>query len=477
MINTVETFDGSIASKRDCRFIKGEFYIKNKQCFLIGGTWYRINSGFITFDHEKQVWVITKDTPGLIKGIIGYDTDKNEAILGLYTPNPYKNVRVLVNASTEYNCIDFRMLPVNLFVEDSARMMFVRKGLAISKETVPSVNFGSNGYPYQLPYCTKHYPEDLYKRFMEEARGNGITTNIGKQYSELGAYSFGFEFETNRGKVPNYRILESGLLPLRDGSISGIEFATIPLSGRKGVEILENACDNLKKYTAFTENESLHLHIGNIPTSKKFIGALYTMCCILEKDIFSLFPAYYDKTSKFKAKAKDYNMPLRKELVALTPEETFNNVAFYLSEGKKFQGFGSNHPSDPEGHAKWNIQARYHLINFIPLIFGANNTLEFRCHVPTRDKVKVLNWLFICSAIIKYTEKLVKNNVDLNTCRATTLSDVVKDIYSHRLGVYLRNYIGKRQGNRALDVSNGDFVGKFEINAELKGNDLYEDMV
>ena len=363
MINTtIETYDGSIANKKDCRFIKGDFYIKNKQCFLISGTWYRINSGFITFDYEDQKWVITKDTPGLIKGVIDYDLEKDEIIFGYYSPNPYKNITVYLPNGNNFNCLDWKLLPPSKFVEDTYHLVFKHincTALGSNENRIPKASLSANGYPYQLPYCTKHYPEDLYQKFItgvKESKEN--TTRLSDYISSIGKYSFGFEFETNNGKIPNYRLLETGLLPLRDGSINGIEFATIPLSGEKGVNILENICESLKKYTTFTENESLHLHLGNIPTNKKFIGSLYTICCILEKDIFSLFPKYYAQTSKFKARAKDYNMPLKKELVAMTPEETFDNIAFYLSEGKKYQGMGSEHPSDPEGQHKWQINCR-----------------------------------------------------------------------------------------------------------------------
>ena len=481
MINIiVETYDGSQASKKECRFIKGEFYIKNKQCFLIDGVWYRVNSGFIVFDHEKQSWVVAKNNPSLVKGIVSFDAETGDAILGFYTPNPYNNVSIITINGGQYQCVNYRILP-STFVEDTERMMFIHKDCTSTRiSTRPnSVQYNNNAYPYPLPYCTKHYTPEISKLFKDAVeKGNQrISTNIGNYASEIGDYSFGFEFETNRGKIPNYKILETGLLPLRDGSISGIEFATIPLRGRKGIATLEEACKSLKKYTTISEQESLHLHIGNIPTGKSFIGSLFTISCILEKEIYSLFPAWYATTSKFKARGKDYNMPLRKDLVGMTPEETFANLAFHLSDGKKYQGFGSNHPSDPEGTAKWGIQSRYVWENMIPLLFGDNNTIEFRVHVPSHDSVKVINWLYICSAIIKYTEKIEKGKIDLNTQRSLTLSKVFESVYSYKLANYLNGYIAQRKANRIIDEGNGDFTGKTEINAELKGKSLYADLI
>jgi hypothetical protein len=358
----IETFDGSTAFKKDCRFIKGEFYIKNKQCFLIDGIWYRINSGFIVFDHEKQTWIVVKSNPSLVKGIVGYDMTTNEVILGSFTPNFYKNVTVTLPNGNNYTCIDYKILPQRLFNEDVVNGTFYHVGLNKRASKAFTYTFANHGYPFQLPYCCKHYEPGIKAKF-EEGLKEGIKidkkrANIANYGGVVGKYSFGLEFETNKGKIPNYKILESGLLPLRDGSINGIEFATLPLSGQEGVATLNDICELLRKYTNFTDNESLHLHIGNVPTNKKFVSYLYTLCCILEKDVYSIFPKYYAETSKFKARGKDYNMPLRKELVSLNPDETFENLTFYLGAGKKYQGVGSAHPSDPNGDHKWGINER-----------------------------------------------------------------------------------------------------------------------
>jgi hypothetical protein len=148
------------------------------------------------------------------------------------------------------------------------------------------------------------------------------------------------------------------LAPLRDGSISGMEYVTIPLQGAPGLATLELACENLKKFTAYTTNESLHLHLGGTQTTKEYIGTLYTLLAILEKEFYSMFPKWYAQTSQFKARGKDYNQPLRSELVDNDPSTTFSNIAFYLSAGKKYPGFGTAHPNDPGDEHKWQIEQR-----------------------------------------------------------------------------------------------------------------------
>ena len=476
----VTTFDGTTAFRKDCRFIKGEHYVKNKQCFLVNGTWYRINSGMVTYDYETKAWVIIKENPLLIKGVVSFDRETRRATMGYYTTNPYKNVTLALTDGATMSCFDYSIIPLDLFQEDKMSGIFIHKDcpqLPISMRR--TVVFANHGYPFTPQYCLKHYEDDFRKRF-EEGAERRVFLNPSLKVSEyagsLGEMTFGIEFETATGKIPNYKIMESGLVPLRDGSITGIEFATVVLKGKRGVRMIEDICKNLTDYTTISPNESLHLHIGGFASDKKMIGILYTLCCILEKDVYSIFPSYYAKTSLFKPKQKDYNMPLRRELVTASPEETFANIAYYLGAGKKYAGFGANHPSDPNGDHKWGINERYHWVNFIPTLFGNSKTVEFRCHIPTTDAVKVINWLYICAAIIKFAKIISDSNADMSTITSYDLTKVIDRVYSGKLADHLKTYIADRKANRLADDAKGDFIGAREIQDEQKGKSRYSDM-
>lgn len=91
LMERVTTYDGSTALRKDCRFIKGDFFIKNKQCFLVDGRWYRINSGKIVFDHECKAWVIKDQSLHLNHGIVECSAIGNLSF-GYFTPNSNKNV-------------------------------------------------------------------------------------------------------------------------------------------------------------------------------------------------------------------------------------------------------------------------------------------------------------------------------------------------------------------------------------------------
>lgn len=60
--------------------------------------------------------------------------------------------------------------------------------------------------------------------------------------------TFGIEFETSKIKfVPNDILMKYGLIPLRDGSIRGYEYTTIPLTGTEGIQDLYYICKALKR--------------------------------------------------------------------------------------------------------------------------------------------------------------------------------------------------------------------------------------
>jgi len=88
MTQKIIKFNGEQALKHNCRKIKGDYYEKNVDCFLIDGKWYRLNSGYIEYDHEINEYVIKSEN--LKKGIVGFENGKRKE--GFFSPNIYNNV-------------------------------------------------------------------------------------------------------------------------------------------------------------------------------------------------------------------------------------------------------------------------------------------------------------------------------------------------------------------------------------------------
>ena len=119
-------------------------------------------------------------------------------------------------------------------------------------------------------------------------------------------YTFGIEFETASGYIPEALCFRDGLIPLRDGSISGIEYSTIVLQGNKGLSLLKQQLKTLRKYIAFNKECSLHVHIGGYPVKPDAIYRAYRLLYYLHDTISELVPPYTFESRRYKENRKDY---------------------------------------------------------------------------------------------------------------------------------------------------------------------------
>ena len=291
----------------------------------------------------------------------------------------------------------------------------------------------TNDYKTSLPYDSKDILEqnimNYEKHYIPSLKLNN-EENISKLIQDL---SFGLEFETVAGQIPKNIHNRLGLIPLRDGSIAGLEYVTIPLSGVKGICNIVESVKELKYRTEYNDTCSMHLHIGNIPRTPEFITAFFKLTLALQDEIFSMFNLY--KKYNFKYKNKNYSAPFNTYdiLSRLDPVITKDNliknfdvIFTELSEGYSLGTYGDrgdlsqvhHHPKDPSGHQKWNIHSRYHIHNFVPLIFGNKKTIEFRIHTPTYDTDKIMFFIFINSILVNFTktnsERILQQNEKYN---------------------------------------------------------------
>lgn len=216
-------------------------------------------------------------------------------------------------------------------------------------------------------------------------------------------YTFGVEFETSCGYIPCDRTFIDGLIPLRDGSISGIEYSTIVLEGNDGLNSLKQCMDDLAKYTMFNKECALHIHLGGFPVKQEYIIALANVQRKLEDSNYLLtLPEWSFNTELYKSNGKSY--------CKRTPVyEGFDDL-FYSITGNSFEGSLSKpHPRDPERTSKWNISSRYYGLNLVNMVcYKKPKTVEFRFLRPTDNFKKVYIWLAILNAQLEFTKKLVE---------------------------------------------------------------------
>lgn len=397
----------------------------------------------ISYGRSKLVVIEYSKEAGIVNGYVSLET-------------PTK--------SLFFNGVGLRSVLVSSFGEENIAFSNL-KGVYIAKDTFPPdkllIETQVKGYG--------KFPYTLIKRNYEAVESFNIFENAQqllepKDYilSDFFPYTFGLEFETSQGYVPEDICFRDGLIPLRDGSIKGIEYSTVVLNGNKGLGLMEQQFDTLRKYTSFDKECSLHIHIGGFPLEPRAIFNLYQVCKRLEGAFVSILPEYTFHTHAYKANGKDY-------CKRLPNFRNFNQLYEYFV-GRKFYGdFTQGHPNDPERRAKWRIPTRYFSCNFINLLcYRVNKTVEFRFLRPSYNFEKVILWLYIFNAMLQYSDK------HMNTMLPSdfSLPHMLEKVYPPEIVDRLRNGIAGLQVVTTNQHNNGDKIGRETgiEDAVFKGN-------
>ena len=233
----VKTISNNVVDRADCIQIKDKFYQKEVDCVRIEGRWYWVKSRMIYFNERlDQYKKVTNDTTEFFTkkdGNIKIVKDELE---------PGESVEVSIKGFGD-GVVSSRAeaLKMDLVYDNrSGRYVdpdyFRERGLTASSKDV--IKTGKRLYA-TLP--EKYNSSDLMDKFNVPQRVlkyNPISFNA---QEKLGLkYSFGFEFETSGGNIPLEELYRTGLMPLRDGSISEHEYTIIPLVGDFGLPVLEN---------------------------------------------------------------------------------------------------------------------------------------------------------------------------------------------------------------------------------------------
>ena len=267
-------------------------------------------------------------------------------------------------------------------------------------------------------------------------------------------YTFGLEFETSAGMIPERICLRDGLIPLRDGSISGFEYSTVVMNPKnQGIQLLKQQLDTLKNFTIFNKECSLHIHFGNYPMNPNKIYALYRMCYNLQPEISNLVPALTFQSGRYKSSGKDY-------CKSLPYFESFKDM-YYSLVGKPYLGsLEYPHPNDPNRNRKWNIPTRYFYVNFINILcYKVNKTIEFRLLRPTFNYKKIKVWMYIFNAIMKFSDNH-SEDIEKGRFDGADLGYIIRDVYSSDLANSVVLEMNKLRILREMQETNGDKIGQ-----------------
>lgn len=404
-------------------------------------------------------------------------------------PNRIGYTRGVVYVSKDYVEFGwFKSSPKNIVVRLRGSRFGRDYYTGISREALPDLIWSNIAGCYIAPYDLSK--EELFKHTMVRGQGNfpyqfprnyeaaenfhlfdGNQEVVNPEEFELAKhlnYTFGLEFETSMGYIPQELCFRDGLIPLRDGSISGLEYSTVVLEGNRGINLLKQQLETLKKYTIFNKECALHIHMGGYPVDPLNIYALYCLWYAVERDLegHGFVPGYTFCTSQYKANKKDYC----KQLLIL---DTFEELFEYLTGKHYFGSLVQPHPADVEKRAKWNIKSRYYGLNLINMVcYKGPKTVEFRFLRPSFNFRKITLWLYILNGVLNYARKLAENWKEKSEKCSTKgmLSEIVHSyrglkhmlskVYDEPTFDYLLGELELLQTSVEVQRNNGDNYGR-----------------
>ena len=476
-LKTVVTVKGDTEYRRNTKFIKEKYYTINRDCIQFDEKWYRLDGGNILFDYELKTYFLKDRMPyGLLRGIVEED---GKLSFGFFTKNPFNNVFTHSRAFGKVNALNTEILEKNGWFEDLGLNYWVnpsdytKSEIEYKKKVRNEKSFTDKGYNIEDNADFESKIENQKKYNLD------ISLKAREMEKYFGDLTFGLEIELQQGCLPDNLRNRFGAVICRDGSLNGgAEIVSVPLSGAKGLQTAVDLANALKNRSTIDLNCSLHIHFGNFRTDKLFIIALYRLSRCIQNELFTMFPYY--KTEPNGYKQKNYTKKLLKLNINSLKSNSKDDYELYIqdswaklfnfySEGKiSLEDFNKKTRQHPI-QRKWEQKNRYFYMNFMNLFFGHRHTMEARLHSGTTNSHKIINWLFICAAIIKYTEKYTKELITTN--KAISLKEIL-DIYptlfhqdkkAHFLSKYLYEYFKQRQERCEKDFKNNDFVSQWDI--------------
>lgn len=322
---------------------------------------------------------------------------------------------------------------------------------------------GNGGFPYSF---TRNYEAIHSFNLFRDVQVIKET----KEYwasKYLKNFSFGFEFETSCGYIPQMECFRNGLIPLRDGSISGLEYSTVVLRGNEGLNLLHQQLEQLKKHCTFNKECSLHIHVGGFPVRRQDIFNLYKVAKVFEKKIAPYMPKWTFSTRYYKETGKDYCKKLWDDVTS------FENLFITIAEHRYGGSLFDVHPADADRQQKWRIASRYRWMNLVNMLcYDGPKTVEFRFLRPTFDETKIIFWLLLLTGIMQYAINIGKEDVDIDEeLKNFTLRRFIDKIFEPSDAKQMKLFLKDLKNGVEQQTQIGDYYGdkiKLEDYSNLK---------
>lgn len=456
----VITITGEECLRKDCRKI-GEFYYKlgdyrvkdSGDCYLIPevNKVYRASNTSLIWSYSANRYVIKSDE---IYGVV--DATKEGVVKGYFN---FSNPQYALH----YDCPETGdTVPIMPEVFDYINQYLVYyphsmkyKHIRYAARPQDIRNVLDAGHRKQE---YRAFPGEFYSAndspYMERAEKDRMLFSIHPLDKYFSGKTIGLEVETSGGSVQVQTLIKTGMVPLKDGSISGHEYVSTIMQNDI-VNRMITFFDDAVKHTVVNQYCSLHYHIGGLKPTPLNVVALYTLWFRLQSETDSMMPGYKRDLPFLAGKRggpKDHckQLPdlqiLERIEIGESIEEIYDEILTLFNDNTKVgQKRGDTYTHINKDRPKWEQHGRYHAINFIPWLFERKKTVEFRLHSGTVNKYKAIYWLLICMAFIRYVE----TNADsvLNPLEKLKLADIIKTSYSDNPALVeaLMVYIAERK--------------------------------
>lgn len=444
----------------------------------IGGIFY-IRGVHASFNEETGSWDLDKTLFLKRKGIIQIDEKTGTPVIGEFDYNPYTYCEAHYN-SERICCNDYKILLSEFYQEDYSNGVFYnitnftkQQILSLKKKKLHKDNrnaaYNIEDNKVQLKTSIELYEKNILP----------IDNDLKLLSSYIKDVTFGLEYETINGFLPDYICNQLGIIICKDGSIKNQdggyppEYVTVPLKGVKGLQTIRNLCSEMQLRSEIDIRCSLHVHLGGFKMDRIFLVGLFRLCTKIQNDVFAMFPYYKSHYQGYKE--KDYCKKLPDILCPYGNSdfneyinECYQDMYLYMTEGRELSNkYNRKKRTNPFGEHKWNIPTRYHWVNFINPFFGKRDTIEFRLHTPTLNADKSINWLLMCVAIIKYAQANTLQCINDSNVLFTDVLNYYRDSRSTAYAAHLSKRLAEYYENRVEyfknDVKKKNYTSEEEL--------------
>jgi hypothetical protein len=233
----------------------------------------------------------------------------------------------------------------------------------------------------------------------------GITSITNRQFNGM-KYTFGVEIETH--DISNNfcaASLKLNVASVSDGSISGAEYVTGPMTGDTGLNNVKSLCKTLNTNGATVNNKcGIHVHIGGAQFNRRFQILSIMLGMQIQDEMFAMQPESRQSNTYCK-RIPDRYLMLKNcfKLDNNNRKQSLNYLHEYVTNNtREFNQDRNKKRSHPNGHY---CSSRYKWLNLNNCAFSSGpETVEFRLQSGTTEFEKIKYFVQICMAFVNFVE-------------------------------------------------------------------------